>query len=56
MKKDNNIAIYLDPIKSKETSTINEFLFSFLRTKFYISKDIKLFIEIPNFIYQNCEY
>ena len=58
-RKDNNyqdVAIHLDLTESKETSIINEFLFSFLITKFYtnneniiyIPKDIDIYIEIPN--------
>ena len=51
-----NIAIHLDLTESQETSIINEFLFSFLITKFYINneniiyvpKDIEIYIEIPN--------
>ena len=51
-----NIAIHLDLTESEETSIINEFLFSFLITKFYINneniiyipKDIEIYIEIPN--------
>ena len=57
--KDNNyqnVAIHLDLTESKETSIINDFLFSFLITKFYtkneniiyIPKDIDIYIEIPN--------
>jgi len=50
------ISIHLDLTESKETSIINEFLFSFLITKFYINneniifipKDIQIYIEIPN--------
>lgn len=49
-------AINLDLTESEETSLINEFLFSFLITKFYtnnetiiyIPKDIEIYIEIPN--------
>ena len=52
----NNIAIHLDLIETKETSLVNEFLFSFLITKFYanneniiyIPNNIKIYIEIPN--------
>ena len=51
-----NIAIHLDLTESEETSIINEFLFSFLITKFYINngniiyipKEMKIYIEIPN--------
>ena len=50
------ISIHLDLTESKETNIINEFLFSFLITKFYINneniifipKDIQIYIEIPN--------
>ena len=50
------VAIHLDLKKSKKTSIINEFLFSFLITQFYINneniiyilKDIQIYIEIPN--------
>jgi len=52
----NNVAIHLDLIESEDTSLINEFLFSFLITKFYtnnediiyIPNNIKIYIEIPN--------
>ena len=52
----NNVAIHLDLIESKETALINEFLFSFLITKFYnnnedilyIPNNIKIYVEIPN--------
>ena len=52
----NNIAVHLDLIESEETSLINEFLFSFLFTKFYnckeniiyIPNNIKIYVEIPN--------
>jgi len=52
----NNIAVHLDLIESEETDLINEFLFSFLITKFYtnnediiyIPNNIKVYIEIPN--------
>ena len=51
-----DIAIHLDLYESKETSILNEFLFSFLITKFYsnnediiyIPKNIEIYIEIPN--------
>ena len=51
-----DIAIHLDLTESKETSIINEFLFSFLITRFYtnneniiyVPKDIRIYIEIPN--------
>ena len=50
------IAIHLDLKESNEISIINEFLFSFLVTKFYINseniiyipKDIEIYIEISN--------
>ena len=56
LKYNNNVAIHLDLIESKETSLINEFLFSFLITKFYtnnediiyIPNNIKIYVEIPN--------
>ena len=49
-------AIHLDLNESEETSIMNEFLFSFLITKFYtnnetiiyIPKDLEIYIEIPN--------
>jgi len=49
-------AIHLDLSESEEKSVINEFLFSFLITKFYsnnesiiyIPKEISIYIEIPN--------
>jgi hypothetical protein len=52
----NNVAIHLDIIETKETSLINEFLFSFLITKFYtnnesiiyIPNNIKIYVEVPN--------
>ena len=52
----NNVAIHLDIIETKETSLINEFLFSFLITKFYtnneniiyIPNNMKIYIEVPN--------
>ena len=52
----NNVAIHLDLIETKEISLINEFLFSFLITKFYtnneniiyIPNNIKIYIEVPN--------
>ena len=51
-----DIAIHIDLSESKKISLINEFLFSFLITKFYINnediiyipKDINFYIEIPN--------
>ena len=61
IKKENGnnyqiVAIHLDLIESKDISVINEFLFSFIITKFYtnnesiiyIPKDIDIYIEIPN--------
>jgi len=52
----NNVAIHLDLLESNETVLINEFLFSFLITKFYnynedilyIPNNIKIYVEIPN--------
>ena len=52
----NNVAVHLDLIESEETSLINEFLFSFLITKFYINNEdiiyipnnMKIYVEIPN--------
>ena len=52
----NNVSIHLDLIESKETSLINEFLFSFLITNFYtnnediiyIPNNLKIYVEIPN--------
>ena len=52
----NNVAIHLDLIETKETSLINEFLFSFLITRFYtnngniiyIPNNLKIYIEVPN--------
>ena len=51
-----DIAIHLDLFESREQSILNEFLFSFLITKFYsnneniiyIPKNIEIYIEIPN--------
>ena len=51
-----NVAIHLDLIETKETSLINEFLFSFLITRFYtnnqniiyIPNNLKIYIEVPN--------
>ena len=61
IKKENGddyekVSIHLDLKESKDTAIINEFLFSFLITKFYINneniiyipKDIQIYIEIPN--------
>ena len=57
----NNVAIHLDLHENSEDSTsiLNEFLFSFLITKFYsnneniiyIPKNIEIYIEIPNCFY-----
>ena len=52
----NKVAIHLDIIETENTSLINEFLLSFLFTKFYknneniiyIPNNIKIYIEIPN--------
>ena len=51
-----DVAIHLDLTESRERSIMNEFLFSFLITKFYINneniiyipKDIHIYVEIPN--------
>ena len=51
-----DIAIHLDLFESKEHSVLNEFLFSFLITKFYSNNEniiyipinIEIYIEIPN--------
>ena len=51
-----DIAIHLDLYENKEKSVLNEFLFSFLITKFYsnneniiyIPKNIEIYVEIPN--------
>ena len=51
-----DIAIHLDLFESKEYSVLNEFLFSFLITKFYSNNEniiyipinIEIYIEIPN--------
>ena len=53
-----NVAIHLDLYDNNKTSILNEFLFSFLITKFYsnnesiiyIPKDIEIFVEVPNCI------
>ena len=53
----NNVAIHVDLIEYKETHLINEFLFSFLNTKFYINNEdiiyiqnnIKIYVEILYF-------
>ena len=50
------VAVHLDLIETEDTSLINEFLLSFLITKFYINNEdviyipnkIKIYIEIPN--------
>ena len=55
-KEYKKIAIHLDLKESKEISILNEFLFSFLITKFYtcneniiyIPIDIEIYIEIPS--------
>ena len=55
-KKSEDIAIHLDLFESKDLSVLNEFLFSFLITKFYsnneniiyIPVNIEIYIEIPN--------
>ena len=52
----NNTAIHLDLLETKEITLINEFLFSFLITKFYtfngniiyIPNNIKIYIEVSN--------
>ena len=52
----NNAAIHLDIVETNEIDLINEFLFSFLITKFYtnneniiyIPSNIKIYIEVPN--------
>ena len=51
-----NVAIHLDIIETKETSLINEFLFSFMITRIYTDNqniiyfpyNIKIYIEVPN--------
>ena len=61
IKEDNGekyekVAIHLDMLEYGEISVINEFLFSFLITKFYCNKEniifipneIEIYIEIPN--------
>ena len=56
-----NIAIHIDLSESEEISIINEFLFSFLITKFYINnediiyipEDLNIYIEIPNYLREN---
>ena len=55
-EKYKDIAIHLDLYETKENSVLNEFLFSFLITKFYsndeniiyIPVNIEIYIEIPN--------
>ena len=50
------VAIHLDIVETKEIDLVNEFLFSFLITKFYtnneniiyIPNNIKIYIEVPN--------
>ena len=52
----NNVAIHLDLIETEDSALINEFLLSFLITKFYtnnediiyIPNNIKIYVEIPN--------
>ena len=52
----NKVAIHLDLIETEDISIINEFLLSFLFTKFYtnnediiyIPNNIKIYVEIPN--------
>ena len=52
----NKVAIHLDLIETEDISLINEFLLSFLITKFYnnneniiyIPNNIKIYVEIPN--------
>ena len=52
----NNVAIHFDLTETKEISLINEFLFSFLITKFYtdneniiyIPNNIQIYVEVPN--------
>ena len=54
-----DISIHIDLSESSEISLINEFLFSFILTKFYINNDniihipndINIYIEIPNCFY-----
>ena len=51
-----NVAIHLDLYDNNEPSILNEFLFSFLITKFYsnsenvlyIPIDIEIYVEVPN--------
>ena len=51
-----NVAIHLDLYETKEIFLINEFLFSFLITKFYIANEniiyipdnLQIYIEVPN--------
>ena len=51
-----DVAVHLDLTESREKSIMNEFLFSFLITKFYsnneniiyIPNDIHIYVEIPN--------
>ena len=52
----NNVAIHFDLTETKEISLINEFLFSFLITKFYTDNEniiyfpnnIEIYVEVPN--------
>ena len=52
----NNVAIHLDLLETREINLINEFLFSFLITKFYtnngniiyIPSNLKIYIEVAN--------
>ena len=52
----NNVAIHFDLTETKEISLINEFLFSFLITKFYTDNEniiyfpnnIQIYVEVPN--------
>ena len=51
-----NISVHIDLMESKETYLVNEFLLSFIFTKFYLNqgdiiyipKDLNIYIEIPN--------
>lgn len=52
----NNVIIHLDIVETKEIDLVNEFLFSFLITKFYTNNEniiyiqnySKIYIEVPN--------
>ena len=52
----NNVIIHLDIVETKEIDLVNEFLFSFLITKFYtnneniiyIPNNMQIYIEVPN--------